>query len=329
MNNRGSVLIIVLWSLFFLAMLAVSVHGYVMPYAELSGTLMRRTQARCFANAGVERAIFEVENDNTDLYDSLRDSWSRNNAAFNHVAIAGGTFSALKDTAGASDEPQYGLTDEEGKININTASQAVLKNLFEKIAHVDPRDADAIADSIIDWRDKDDVPGKDGKENDYYQSLEQPYDCKNSPFEVKEELLLVGGITPEIFEKIKDYVTIYGDGVVNVNTASVPVLVSLGMDETVAEKVLHFRARPSSKKEGEVPEGVFTDESLIADLLGAAEHLSGDEIAQVQRVAPLLGVRSNNFSGHIVGSYVHAGKTEKVSFVYDRKEQIVKSWREE
>jgi general secretion pathway protein K len=327
-NERGSVLIIALWSLFFLAMLAVAVHGYVMPYAELSGKLMNRTQMRSFANAGVERAIFEVENDTTDLYDSLRDIWSSQDAAFDHVAIRGGTFSALKDVAEAGEKPEYGLTDEERKININTASQIVLKNLFEKVAHADPRDAEAMADSIIDWRDKDDVPEKSGKENDYYQSLGQPYDCKNSPFEVIEELLCVGGMTPEIFEKIKACVTIYGEGAVNVNTASVPVLVSLGLDEALAEKILHFRAGPSSEKEGEVPLGVFTDESLIADQLGTAERLSGDEMAQVQRVVPLLGVRSNNFSGQIVGSYGNTGKTEKVSFVYDRKEQLVKSWRE-
>lgn len=329
MNRRGSVLIVALWSLFLLAMLAVAVHAYVMPYAELSGKLMTRTKMHYFANAGVERAIFEVENDDTDQYDSLYDSWSNNDAAFNNVAIEGGTFSAVKDAVLSGDEPQYGLTDEEGKININKAPQHVLKNLFEKVAHAEPEEADAIADSIIDWRDEDDATHKNGKENDYYQALERPYDCKNSDFEVKEELLLVGGVMPEMFDKIKDHITVYGDGAVNVNTASIPVLVSLGMDEALAEKIIHFRAGSSPKKNGEIPENVFTDDSPITDLLNQTGHLSGDEIAQMQRVVPLLGVRSNNFRGEILGSYMSGGKTEKIVFVYDRKEQIVKSWREE
>lgn len=328
MNRKGSVLIIVLWSLFFLAMLAVAVQAYVMPFAELSGKLMNRTQRHYFANAGVERAIFEIENDDTDLYDSLYDSWSNNDAAFNHVAIQGGTFSALKDALRPGDKPQYGLMDEEAKININKASQQVLKNLFEKIAQVDPEEADAIADSIIDWRDEDDVKQKNGKENDYYQALGQPYDCKNSDFEIKEELLKVGGVTPEMFDKIKDCITVYGEGAVNINTASLPVLVSLGMEDSLAERILKFRAGSGSKQDGETPEGVFTDASPITDLLNKTESLSGDEIAQMQSVLPLLGVRSNNFKGTIEGSY-RGGKTEKIVFVYDRKERIVKSWREE
>ena len=61
MNNKGSVLILVLWSLFILAMLAVAVYAYVLPHAELSGRLMERTKMHYFANAGVERAIFEVK----------------------------------------------------------------------------------------------------------------------------------------------------------------------------------------------------------------------------------------------------------------------------
>ena len=328
MNSRGSVLIIVLWSLFFLAMLAVAVHAYVMPNAELSNKLMGKAQMRYFANAGVERAIFEVENDDTELYDGLHDSWSRNDAVFNHGTIDGGMFSAIKDGAAPGELPQYGLTDEEGKININKAPQQVLKNLFEKIARVEADEADAIADSIIDWRDEDDVAHKNGKENDYYRSLERPYDCKNSDFEVKEELLWVAGVTPEMFDKIQDHITVYGDGAVNVNTAGIPVLVTLGMAEELAEKVIHFRTVPSSKKGDEVPEGIFTDVASIVDLLSKTESLSGDEIAQLQRIVPMLGVRSDNFKGHILGSYAQEGRKEEIVFVYDRKEQILKSWRE-
>ncbi len=328
MNRRGSVLIIVLWSVFLLAMLAVAIHAYVTPYLGLSGKLMDRTKMYYFANAGVERAIFEVENDDTELYDGLRDSWSSNDAAFNNVSIGGGVFSAIKDPASPDAASQYGLMDEEGKININRASQQVLKNLFEKIAQADPKDADALADSVIDWRDADDGAHKDGKENDYYESLEHPYSCKNSDFEVKEELLLVAGVTPEIFDAVKDHITIYGEGTVNVNTASIPALVSLGLDEALAAKIVHFRDGAGLEKDGEAPEGVFTNDASIVDLLSKAEHLSGSEIAQVQRVAPLLGVKSNNFRGNITGAYALGGKTEKIAFVYDRTEQVVKYWRE-
>jgi general secretion pathway protein K len=329
MNNRGSVLVIVLWSLFFLAMLAVAVHAYVMPYAEVSGKLVGRTQMHYFANAGVERAIFEIENDDTELYDSLYDSWSNNDAAFNNVAINGGAYTVVKEAVPSGTKLQYGLTDEEGRININKATQPVLKNLFEKIAAVEAEEAEAIADSIIDWRDKDDGLHANGKENDYYQSLDQPYDCKNSDFETVTELLWVGGVTPQMFDKIKDCITVYGEGSVNVNTAGVPVLVSLGMEEALAERIVNFRAGASPAKEGETPSNVFTDDASVATVLATAGQLSGDEIAQLQRVTPFLGVRSNNFRGRVIGSYMPGGRTETISFVYDRQEKTVKYWREE
>ncbi len=327
-NNKGSVLIIVLWSLFFLAMLAVAVYAYVIPYPELSSKLKAKAQMHYFANAGVQRAIFEIENDDQDLYDGVTDSWSRKDEAFKNVPIGGGVYSILKDTVPLSETPEYGLTDEEGKININKASREVLKNLFEKVALVESEEANDIAAAILDWRDQDDVEQEDGKENDYYRALEHPYDCKNSDFEVKEELREVGGVTSEMFAKIKDHITVYGEGAVNVNTAGIPVLVSLGLDEALAKKIVSFRAGAGPGEEGETPKGVFTDASSIVTLLNEEEHLSGDEITQLQRVMSLLGVRSDNFRGQVLGSSPDGGRAEKILFLYDRKERIVKSWRE-
>jgi general secretion pathway protein K len=58
---------------------------------------------------------------------------------------------------------------------------------------------DIIVDSILDWRDADDFYRIHGAENDYYQSLKEPYRCKNGNFDSIEELLLVRGITPALF----------------------------------------------------------------------------------------------------------------------------------
>jgi hypothetical protein len=62
-----------------------------------------------------------------------------------------------------------------------------------------------IADSIIDWRDTDEIPTGTGlgAESDYYLALSEPYYAKNQPFEAVEELLLVKGI---------DKTYLYGDG---------------------------------------------------------------------------------------------------------------------
>ncbi len=93
---------------------------------------------------------------------------------------------------------KYTITDEDGRVNISTASKEQLKYIFLD-SGVDVTEVATIVDSIIDWRDSNDLHMLNGAEEDYYQSLEKPYSCKDGPFDSIEELLLVKGMTPEIF----------------------------------------------------------------------------------------------------------------------------------
>ena len=328
-NRRGSALIVIMWSLFFLAILALAVNAYVWPQLEFSSRILGDAKARYLACAGVERAMLETQNDPTEDYDSLHDSWSDNDNAFNKVPLGSGSFSVMKSLPSAGSAAQYGLVDEESRININKATGDVLKNLLVNAAGVESDEAESIADSIIDWRDEDDSLSKNGKESGYYEYLSEPYPCKNGNFESPEELLLVGGMTRGIFDKIKDYITIYGDGTVNVNTAGVMTLAALGMDTSLAEKIIAFREQQSSE-EGENASGnVFTDASQITDALNKAQGLSGDEIGQLTRAAATLGVKSNNFRGVAAGSLSRQDRSEKIAFIYDRADKMIKYWREE
>lgn len=136
---------------------------------------------------------------------------------------------------------EYTIIDEDGKLNINSASKKQLKYVFRD-SGVDGTDLDTIVDSIIDWRDSNNLHMLNGAEEDYYQSLERPYSCKDGPFDFIEELLLVKGMTPEIFygsakvrhgERDDDetvyngtakYLTANGSNMININTAPVVVL---------------------------------------------------------------------------------------------------------
>ena len=55
-----------------------------------------------------------------------------------------------------------------------------------------------ISEAIFDWIDDDDEARTNGAENEYYQALAPPYECKNAPLETLDELLLIRGITPQI-----------------------------------------------------------------------------------------------------------------------------------
>jgi type II secretory pathway component PulK len=149
---------------------------------------------------------------------------------------------ARKDNLGNGNY-QYTITDENGKLNLNTATIEQLRSIFMN-SGVESTDLDTIVDSILDWRDTDDLHMLNGAEDDYYQSLDRPYSSKDGPFDLPEELLLVKSITPGIFYGLKTdnegktfdgvgkYFTVYGSGVINKWTAPKVVLeAAYGPDE--------------------------------------------------------------------------------------------------
>ncbi len=134
------------------------------------------------------------------------------------------------------------IQDESGKINVNSAPEEQIRQLMEVLG-IEKTEADTITDSILDWRDPDNLHRINGAEDDYYQSLERPYRAKNGRLDTVEELLLVRGVTPEYFygypETAPDgtpqyryglsrYLTVYSPSInINVNHAPLAVLQSV------------------------------------------------------------------------------------------------------
>jgi general secretion pathway protein K len=154
------------------------------------------------------------------------------------------------------------VMSEAGKVNINTVSDATLRKIITQMG-LEGEKRDVITDSILDWRDPEDFYRLNGAENDYYQSLKEPYRCKNGPFDSIEELLLVRGVTPDLFYGrreiqtgeggkgdrmgLRDLFSIYSPGEqVDINSALLPVLrVALGLPADVARSIV--RAREESR----------------------------------------------------------------------------------
>ena len=97
------------------------------------------------------------------------------------------------------------IRDEGSKINLNwiakkaKSDRKLLADIVEKSCGLEGDDRDIIVDSIIDWVDKDHNHLLNGAEDEYYESLEDPYEARDSDFVVTEELLLVRGVTEDIF----------------------------------------------------------------------------------------------------------------------------------
>ncbi len=141
------------------------------------------------------------------------------------------------------------LEDENTKLNVNSLIRpngttddralASLQKLFEYLnINTD------LALEIADWIDPDSEPRLSGSE-DY---------AKNSFLWSVDELKLIPGVTKDIFDKISPFVTVFGNSLININTAKLPVLVSLHKDmtETLAERIIDYRSSTPFELTGQV-----------------------------------------------------------------------------
>ena len=156
------------------------------------------------------------------------------------------------------------VAEESGKLNINLLKDEngqINRALIERLLRlIDLLNRENFGDfqisyelvpSIIDWIDSDDevtyLPfikhENSGAESDYYMDLTPPYPCRNNSFETTDQLLLVKSVTQKVFDCLKDYITVRGDGKINVNWASKPVIQSLSenMDSVLAQMIIDQR----------------------------------------------------------------------------------------
>ncbi len=236
-QKSGAILIAMLWIVVILTILAVSLGQAARTEIALTQRAAGKLKAKYYAFAGLTYAIEQIRLDSLDpasnqedtLYycGILKNSNHSSEDLFHEKPIGDGYFSIGNPTGS-------GFEDEERRLNINALSvqnSNVFIALLELLS-VNTESAEEIVFSMLDWKDSDDVLADSiyGAENDYYLSLSRPYRCKDSSFDSLEELLLVRGMTPEIFTKIAPYLTIFpkqGFLAVNFNTASQEVLCAL------------------------------------------------------------------------------------------------------
>lgn len=231
------------------------------------------------AKATISRVISQLEIDNNE-YDSFNEPWK----AHLHFMEENPSFKELFPKA----EVNYEVTDEESKINLNTATLDTLMGL----EGID----ESIASAIIDWRDEDSAPFPNGAEDDYYQGLPFPYHCKNAPFALVQELLAVKGITPLIFygedknhngildpgedenmdgklqKGIEPFLTVYGNGKININTAPLEVLSAIpGMSKESVKVIIDYR-KGGDGVEGTKDDGIFKTLEDLKNISQLTEH---------------------------------------------------------
>ncbi len=129
------------------------------------------------------------------------------------------------------------------KLNINQLSETEIQTFFTFLLK-DMSTSTHLAQSIMDWRDADSIPRPSGAERDAYIKAEMLALPTNAPFRDVADLRDVMGMTEEIYRQAAPYLTTRGTGLVNVNTAPVPVLRALpGMTDQTLNLILQMRSQ--------------------------------------------------------------------------------------
>jgi len=97
-------------------------------------------------------------------------------------------------------------------------------------------------------------------------SAELAQDIAAADFKVKEEMLWVEGMTQEIYDGLKELITVYGTGSVSINTASKDSLGTLISDIDLIDKIIRYRSGEDGV-EGTEDDGVFLFSAEIITLL--------------------------------------------------------------
>ena len=324
-GSRGSVLLYVVWIVLLLSLFASGVGSRALFALDLSDRLLEQLRAGYIARGAVQSAALVLARDPLTAVDGLNDPWADAPGLFQDQRLAGGRFTILAEATG-EEGARYGLTDEERWLNLNTAPAKVLQRLGETVGGLRERQAIELAAAIEDWRDEDHDERPFGAEGFYYRSLSDAYDCKDGPFENVEELLLVRGVTPDLYRRLNPYLTVQGSGQVNLNTAGPEVLRALGLSEVGVAGVRYFRAGEDNQ------EGTSDDRQLVSVAGMESEwtnYVPAEDLAALKQLADeqLFAVRSTAFRMSIDAHTEHPSSRMRVSCVIDR-EGTVKAWTE-
>lgn len=223
---RGIAFILVLWVIAMLSILLGSFAMIARTENLQSRHLFDTTKARYAAEAGLNLAVYELRKN-----DPL-ERWVGDGRPY---------------TFGYGEaEIEVRITDDSGKIDINSAPLGVLVQLFAARG-MELDQAENLAASVLTWRappgSVTELPGA-GIED--YKAAGLSYGPKNAPFDTVSELQQVLGMSYALYEKVEPSLTIYsGRGEPSAAFASAETLAAMYPEATPEQLELLVQQRQS------------------------------------------------------------------------------------
>lgn len=316
-NQRGVALILVLLMISIIVAVTIqlnrSTRSEVYEAANLSDGIRMRYVAESGFYAG-EALLLADKNP----FDALTEDWAKTEmlALKSEGFFDNGSFKLL-------------IEDEGGRIPVNllvsgNGYNAPVRDLLLRLLtghyfRLSQDQAGEVVDAIKDWIDADDEVTGSGAEGGYYAGLDKPYAAKNAHLDCIEELLMIKGVTRELFygtgesPGLLSCLTVFGDGKININTAPKPVLRALSaeMTDDGVEELDEYRRNEKN------------------DLADSAWYSRVPGAAGLNIPSGLTSVRSDTFRITAVG--LHGRMTQQITAVVkreaDRRKVKLLSWK--
>jgi DNA uptake protein ComE-like DNA-binding protein len=185
------ILLVVLWVMIVLSILGTTYFHLSSLEILTSRNDLDKFQARLLAESALMLAEAVLDEEGALGYHDLNSQWAGAGQLFEVASLGSGVFQIYTDDVFSEEGgTRFGMRDESSRLNLNTASLEMLQNLSLLTSEQ--------AAAIVDWRDTDNTTTPGGAENDYYNELEDPYDCANAPLQSVAEVLRVKGISPTL-----------------------------------------------------------------------------------------------------------------------------------
>ncbi|MFH1459683.1 MAG: helix-hairpin-helix domain-containing protein [Candidatus Omnitrophota bacterium] len=270
-KQKGSVLIICLFIIFFLSALSLIISSAIRTKIKITRRYQQKQKLFYQAHAVLNQAILELEKDRLrNKSDSFHDFW------FQEFQKKDGQLKKINFPDNNSEEIlNVKIIDEQSKINVNNASLDMIKSITlilgkkinndfaknmlnyrnnvlgnRKIVSVwQLRQMNIMEDGVFLGEDTNDNGRLDPEEDDANNSY---------PADNGDGILDLG---------VKDFFTVYSNGKININTASMSVLKSMPeMSEEIAEAVVKARAEKVFEKIEDLKELSFITNELYQNI---------------------------------------------------------------
>ncbi len=252
-KQSGVALILVIWTFAVLSVLAGEFARAMQEDARSTINFRRRAAAHYVAVAGLNEALLALQGARASDINVEGGDEEAEEGIQRPIKILLRTDGRWVKSAFNGMRYEVRAVDESGKIGLNAIKEEDVLLLLMKNLGYSELEAATVAHSILDWKDEDTLHRINGAEDQYYESLPRPYVAKNGYFESLEELLLVKGVTRQMFygsemvPGFRDIFSVFSERSLNLRKVTPPVMIALaGVEPDQAAEFTKRRRRGES-----------------------------------------------------------------------------------